>query len=154
MSSLKFFLPGLICIAFSCKTTPGTNKSTLTKEEVLAFVKTYDDAWNTRKRDVVDSLYASHYRYFTSVGDVSSRRRNLEILSADYYQLTSAIRSEIEITIEENTAIVSSRWRGSGTWRGTPFEDNQRCGLVIQKRGTELKLLSEHCVEIINEAPE
>ena len=99
----------------------------------------------------MDSLYASQYKYFTSVGGVSSRARNLEILAADYYKVISAQRTEIEISIDGNTAIVSSRWRGNGIWQGEPFNDNQRCGLVIQKQGKELKLLSEHCVDISSE---
>lgn len=123
----------------------------LSKEEVIAFLNTYDDAWNTKKSDVVDSLYASQYKYFTSVGGVSSRARNLEILAAEYYKLNTAGRTEIDISINENIAIVSSRWQGNGIWRGESFNDNQRCGLVIQKQGKQLKLLSEHCVDISTE---
>jgi ketosteroid isomerase-like protein len=123
----------------------------LSKEEVIAFLNIYDNAWNTKKNKVVDSLYASQYRYFTSVGGISSRARNLEILAADYYKLIAANRTEIDIAIDGNVAIVSSRWQGNGIWKGEPFNDNQRCGLVIQKKGRELKLLSEHCVDISTE---
>ena len=125
--------------------------SQISREEVVLFLKTYDSAWNTKQVRVVDSLYASQYRYFTSVGDVSSRTRNLENLAADYYRLMSADRTDIDIVIEGNVAVVSSRWKGSGEWKGEPFSDNQRCGLVIKKNGNELKLLSEHCVDIIIE---
>jgi Domain of unknown function (DUF4440) len=131
---------------------PGKNlPENLSKEEVLAFLKAYDDAWNSRKSKVVDSLYGPQYRYFTSVGGISSRERNLEILAADYYKIDSATRTEIDITIDGNIAIVGSRWQGNGLWQGQPFNDNQRCGLVIQKQGKELKLLSEHCVDISTE---
>jgi hypothetical protein len=138
----------------SCKNNEqGSENSAgnFSKEEVISFLKVYDDAWNTKKTRIVDSLYAPQYKYFTSVGGVSSRSRNLEILAADYYKLISANRNEIEISIDGNTAIVSSRWQGNGIWKGEPFTDNQRCGLVIQKRGKELKLLSEHCVDISTE---
>ena len=100
---------------------------------------------------VVDSLYASKYQYFTSVGGVSSRARNLEILAADYYKVIAATRTEVDILIDGNIAIVSSRWQGNGIFKDEPFNDNQRCGLVIQKKGEELKLLSEHCVDISTE---
>ena len=120
----------------------------ITTEEVIAFLKTYDDAWNLKNRSVVDSLYAPQYKYFTSVGGVSSRARNLEILAADYYKLISGSRTELDISVNGNIAIVSSRWQGTGIWKGEPFSDNQRCGLVIQKKGNKLKLLSEHCVDI------
>ena len=123
----------------------------LSKEEVIAFLRAYDSAWNTKNHKVVDSLYASQYRYFTSVGGISSRARNLEILAADYYKVIAAERTEVDISIDEDIAIVSSRWQGRGIWKDEPFNDNQRCGLIIQKKGKELKLLSEHCVDISGE---
>ena len=148
-----FLIFSLLCL-FSCSNNhlPKEDSTTnLTKEEVTAFLNTYDNAWNLKQQTVVDSLYASQYKYFTSVGGVSSRARNLEILAADYYKLISASRTEVDISIEGNIAIVSSRWQGNGIWQGEPFNDNQRCGLVIQKQGKELKLLSEHCVDISND---
>ena len=148
---------GKLCIcvvflfSFACRddnsSAPGFSKN-LSTEEVIAFLKTYDSAWTTKNLKVVDSLYASQYRYFTSVGGVSSRARNLEILAADYYKVIAADRTEVDIFIDDNIAIVSSRWQGKGIWKDEPFNDNQRCGLVIQKKGNELKLLSEHCVDI------
>lgn len=151
MSFFKIFSFFAIISVIACNGRSDLRQNSsedLSKEEVLDFLKIYDDAWNGRKNNVVDSLYAPGYRYFTSVGGVSSRARNLEILAADYYKLISANRTEIDITIDGNTAIVSSRWQGDGLWKGQPFKDNQRCGLVIQKKQRELKLLSEHCVDI------
>ena len=145
--SVFFLLSGL----GSCKNNKQSSEistGNLTQEEVLGFLNTYDHAWNTKKVKTVDSLYASQYKYFTSVGGVSSRARNLEILMADYYKLIGASRTEVQISIEGNTAIVSSRWQGNGIWKGESFNDNQRCGLVIQKQASQLKLLSEHCVDI------
>jgi Domain of unknown function (DUF4440) len=146
-----FFLSLILPACDSADQRSSKTTQNLSKEEVLVFIKTYDEAWNTKKNRIVDSLYAPQYRYFTSVGGISSRARNLEILAADYYKITNASRTEIEITIDGNTAIVSSRWIGNGIWKGEPFNDNQRCGLVIQKQGKDLKLLSEHCVDISTE---
>jgi hypothetical protein len=153
MKSLVSFLS--IIITFSSCENDGTLspdvKDVISKDEVMDFLKRYDEAWNLKQNKVVDSLYAPYYKYFTSVGGISSRARNLEILAADYYKLISANRTEIDIVIDGNTAIVSSRWQGNGLWKGEPFNDNQRCGLVIQKQGKQLKLLSEHCVDILTE---
>ena len=154
MPFIKILSCFLFLIAAACNGDQQSSQNspgTLSKEEVISFLHTYDDAWNTKKNKIVDSLYSSQYRYFTSVGGVSSRARNLEILAADYYKLIAANRTEIDISIDGNTAIVSSRWQGNGIWQGEPFNDNQRCGLVIQKKGKELKLLSEHCVDITTE---
>lgn len=154
MSLMKLFSCFVFFAGVACKNNESslqTSAGNLSKDEVLAFLNTYDDAWNTKKNKVVDSLYAPQYKYFTSVGGISSRARNLEILAADYYTLIAARRTEVDISIDGNTAIVSSRWQGNGIWKGEPFNDNQRCGLVIQKQGKELKLLSEHCVDISTE---
>lgn len=154
MSFVRIFVCHVILLAVGCgndETSTNNSPGKLSKEEVIAFLKTYDSAWNNKNSKVVDSLYAPQYRYFTSVGGVSSRARNLEILAANYYKVIDANRTEIDISIDGNIAIVSSRWRGNGVWMNEPFNDNQRCGLVIQKKGTELKLLSEHCVDISTE---
>jgi hypothetical protein len=152
MNCIKTFASFVIlCFAACNDGPPGSTLSTISKEDITNFLKTYDDAWNAKNNRVVDSLYAPQYRYYTSVGGVSSRARNLEILAADYYKLIVANRTEIEISIDGNIAIVSSRWQGNGIWKGTPFNDNQRCGLVIQKKDDQLKLLSEHCVDISTE---
>ena len=154
MCFVKIFFCAVMPLAVACSNDQSSTHNSpdnLSKEEVIAFLNTYDNAWNTRNNKVVDSLYAPQYRYFTSVGGVSSRARNLEILAADYYKVISAKRTEIDIAIDGNIAIVSSRWQGNGVWMNEPFNDNQRCGLVIQKKGKELKLLSEHCVDISTE---
>ncbi|MDF2190073.1 nuclear transport factor 2 family protein [Paraflavitalea sp. CAU 1676] len=124
------------------------NAVSLTREEVAAFVGHYDSSWNTKNVAAMESIYGKSFVYFTSVGGTSTRAQNLEVLGADYYKVLKADRSELEIIIDGNTAIVSSRWRGNGIWKDTTFNDNQRCGLVIQKQNGQLKLLSEHCVEI------
>ncbi|HKH59544.1 MAG TPA: nuclear transport factor 2 family protein [Flavitalea sp.] len=154
MSFVKIFICFVIPLAMACRNDQNSTHNSagnLSKEEVIAFLNTYDNAWNTKNNKVVDSLYAPQYRYFTSVGGVSSRARNLEILTANYYRVIAANRTEIDISIDGNIAIVSSRWQGNGVWMNEPFNDNQRCGLVIQKKGKELKLLSEHCVDISTE---
>lgn len=148
MYTLRFCL---LLVSFSSCQNMADSEAAISKAEVLAFLHAYDAAWNKKDHKIVDSLYGTSYRYFTSVGGVSSRARNLEILVADYYRLDAAKRTEIEISVDGNTAVVSSRWKASGRWRGAPFDDNQRCGLVIQKQGSQLKLLSEHCVDISTE---
>lgn len=45
-------------------------------------------------------------------------------------------------------AIVSSRWKGTGTYRGERFTDDQRCGQVWLCTGRTWQVLSEHCVQI------
>jgi hypothetical protein len=57
-------------------------------------------------------------------------------------------RSEIAITLYGNTAIVSTRWKGKGSYRGTPFNEDQRCSIVLIKKDNKVEILSEHCTPI------
>jgi ketosteroid isomerase-like protein len=137
-----------ILIACNEKTPVAAAPESLTKEEVTTFIAHYDSSWNAKKVGVIDSSMGKEYVYFSSLGSTTSRAKSLEVLAADYYKVLQAKRSELDILIDGNTAIVSSRWQGNGIWKDTTFKDNQRCGLVIQKQQGQLKLLAEHCVEI------
>lgn len=146
VSILITLIAGMGCIRQSTVIIPPD--AGLTIEEVQTFVAHYDSAWNSKQVSEMDSLYGRAYVYFTSIGGITNRAANLEVLAADYYKVLQASRTELDIRIDGNTAVVGSRWQGNGLWKGTPFKDNQRCGLVIQKQQGRLKLLSEHCVEI------
>jgi hypothetical protein len=60
----------------------------------------------------------------------------------------TAYRNEIVITVNDNLAIVSSHWIGNGTFGTEKFNDDQRCGLVLQKINGKIKIVAEHCAQI------
>ena len=121
--------------------------------EVEALVARYDSAWNRRDTTAVGRLLAPGYLYFTSLGGVSSRAVSMGFLSAPDYLLTQAQRSEVAVSLSGPVAVVSSRWQGQGSYRGEPFRDDQRCGLVWLRSAGTWQLLSEHCVQIAPAAP-
>ena len=116
--------------------------------KIVSFIQTYDRAWNRKDVAAVERILADHYLYFTSTGAVSSRQRTLDMLRSPKYVLDSAERSEIEVYRTGNTAIVSSRWKGNGTYNDEKFRDDQRCGIVLVRAGRSWKVLSEHCTQI------
>ena len=65
-----------------------------------------------------------------------------------YFRLEYAERSEIEVATVGQTAVVSSRWRGRGTWQMTQFVDDQRCTLALTRTSDGWRILSEHCTQI------
>jgi hypothetical protein len=121
--------------------------------EVEAFVARYDSAWNRRDTSAVSRLLAPRYQYFTSRGGVSSRAETLAMLSAPDYRLEHAKRSDIAVSLSGPVAVVSSRWVGRGTYRGQPFNDDQRCGQTWLLTDDMWQLLSEHCVQITPATP-
>jgi uncharacterized protein (TIGR02246 family) len=117
-------------------------------DSVAALVTAYDRAWNSRDTATVRHIFAPDYQYFTSRGGVESREAALEILASPEYQLQQASRSEVAVRLTGPVAVVSSRWKGRGTYRGERFTDDQRCGQVWLRTGRTWQLLSEHCVQI------
>ena len=121
--------------------------------EVGALVAQYDSAWNRRDTSAVSRLLAPRYQYFTSRGGASSRAETIGFLSTPDYVLAHAKRSEISVSLSGPVAAVSSRWQGRGTYRGEPFNDDQRCGQTWLRTTRTWQLLSEHCVQIVRAAP-
>lgn len=116
-------------------------------------VANYDRAWKQRDTSTVSRLLAPQYQYFTSRGGVSSRAETLAMLSSPDYRLEHAKRSEFAVSFSGPVAIVSSRWTGRGTYRGRPFNDDQRCGQTWLLTSDVWQLLSEHCVQITPAPP-
>ena len=110
----------------------------------------YDDAWNKKDAEGVSRILSDDYVYFSSTGSLTSRKATLDFLASPDYKLTFVERSEIALLSQTGTvAVVSSRWKGRGTFGKEVINDDQRCGLVFVKSGKVWKLISEHCAQIV-----
>ncbi|HEU4698548.1 MAG TPA: nuclear transport factor 2 family protein, partial [Gemmatimonadales bacterium] len=116
---------------------------------VVRAVAAYDAAWSARDTAAVGRWLAPAYRYFTSQGGVSTRAQVLAMLADPAYRVEWAERSAVEPWVAGGTAVVSSRWRGRGTWSGGRFDDDQRCSLVLVKERAGWRLVAEHCTQIV-----
>jgi ketosteroid isomerase-like protein len=135
----------------SCNTIQKKHKNnvSLTEAEVKDFVRQYDAMWASRDTSLMKQAMDDQYIYFTSTGSTKGRSDIISWFTpADKYKVEKAVRSEISVQLKGNTAIVSSRWVGNGSFGSEKFNDDQRCGLVIQKSDGKLKLLAEHCTQI------
>jgi ketosteroid isomerase-like protein len=117
-------------------------------EAVRSVVATMDSAWNRKDTAAVSRLLLPTYVYFSSHGNISPRGQSLAMLAAPHYQLEYADRSELEIHLSGNSAVVGSRWRGRGSWEGRSFVDDQRCSLTLARGPEGWRVLSEHCTQI------
>jgi len=110
----------------------------------------YDGAWNRKDVTAVSRILADDYVYFSSTGGLTDRKATLTFLGSPDYKLTFANRGEIEtLSKTDNISVVSSRWRGRGTYGKEEINDDQRCGLVFVRQKKQWKLLSEHCTQIV-----
>jgi ketosteroid isomerase-like protein len=121
------------------------------EESIRSVLTRYDNAWNKKDVDDVSRILADDYVYFSSTGDLTRRKATLDFLASPDYKLTSVSRSEISVLSQnDRVAIVTSRWKGRGTYGKEEINDDQRCGLVFILEGKVWKLLSEHCVQIVS----
>jgi len=124
-------------------------------EDAVASIKRavtlYDEAWNKKNVEAVSKILMDDYVYFSSTGGLTDRKATLEFLTSPDYKLTFVERSEIKIVSRtDRVAVVSSRWKGRGTYGKEEINDDQRCGLVFVKESKAWKLLSEHCAQIVS----
>jgi len=118
-------------------------------EDVVHFIEAYDHAWNNKDAAAVGRLLAADYVYFSSKGQVESRQHMLEMLLSPKYILSSAERGEMKVYRMSGTAVVSSRWKGRGSYDGREFIDDQRCSVVLVRQKQGWQVLSEHCTQIV-----
>ena len=139
---LFFLLPAILFN--SCK----QKHSPLTTEEVTNVIHQFDDGWENKNLQRVDSVLSPLYVYFTQSGGVFSRDSVVATAGEASYILQNVSRSEFEVMMNGNTAIVSTRWKGNGSYRGIPFDEDQRCSIVVTKKDDKVEILSEHCTPI------
>jgi ketosteroid isomerase-like protein len=146
-TKLIFALLVAVILCSSAKTF--AQKQDKQTESVLQTLKRYDDAWNKKDAKTVGEILAGEYVYFTSTGGLSNRQETLDFLVSPKYVLTFVERSEIKAFRRGETVVVSSRWKGKGSWAEGEINDDQRCGQVFVRTGKNWKMLSEHCVQIV-----
>jgi hypothetical protein len=142
MNKLVFIL-ALIILCSSCK-----REQAITEQEVINTLKKFDDGWDNKNMSDVDKVLSPHYIYFTQSGTLFNRDSVVATAGENSYTLKNVSRSEIEVTITGNTAVVSSRWKGEGAYRGTSFNEDQRCSVVLIKEDNKVSILTEHCTPI------
>jgi Domain of unknown function (DUF4440) len=141
----KYTAPFLfLLLAAACT----SKKSALTKEEVVAVINRFDAGWNSKNLAAVDSVLAPGYVYFTQSGGTFSRDSVVATAGSPAYALDHVNRTDYEVQLYGNTAIASTRWQGSGIYKGIPFNEDQRCSITIVKKGNKVEILSEHCTPI------
>ena len=148
---MKKIIPGIFCLFLLSRYT-AAQAADPDYRGLMTVIKDYDQAWNRKDIAGVSKVLAEDYVYFTSNGRMTDRKATLEFLASADYKLTFSNRSEVVLhSIYGPTAVVGSRWKGRGTWKGKQITDDQRCGQVFVRAKGAWKLLSEHCVQI---APE
>jgi hypothetical protein len=120
----------------------------LSEQEVIAVINKFDEGWQNKKPDLVDSVLSEKYLYFTQSGYTFNRPNIISTAGSDIYKLQNMERESITMQIEGNTAVVNSIWKGKGFYHGEQFNDKQRCSITIVKHDGKVKILAEHCTPI------
>ena len=142
----NFFSFLLLTVTFyGCYTKTAAS---LTQDEAIGVINKFDDGWKNKNMEKVDSALSPMYVYFTQSGGIFSRDSVVATAGESTYELHDMSRSEFNVEIINNTAVVSTRWKGKGSYRGTPFDEDQRCSIVVVKKGDLVQIFSEHCTPI------
>lgn len=139
-----------ICLLLILATLLGScaKNDRLTKDEVLSVIEKFDQGWQAKRMSLVDSTLAPGYNYFTQSGGIFNRDSVVATAGETGYSLHDMSRGVVDINLHGNTAIVNTRWKGKGTYRGRPFDEDQRCSVVIIKQEGKVQIVSEHCTPI------
>jgi hypothetical protein len=140
-----FVLIGLLF--YSCDQESKT-LNPLTEDESINIIKKFDKGWDKKDMRIIDSVLSPSYLYFTQSGGIFSRDSVVATAGESSYKLNQVSRSEFEVTLSGNTAVVSTRWKGKGSYRGNAFDEDQRCSVIVIKEGDRVRILSEHCTPI------
>ena len=145
--SMKIRLVAVVSYVAFCGVTLAQNKES-SDADIIHLVERYDHAWNTKDAASLQRFLAADYVYFTSKGATESRQHMLDMVLSPKYALASAERSEMKVYQTSSTVVVSSRWKGHGTYDGQEFHDDQRCSIVLGREKQGWQVLSEHCTQI------
>jgi Domain of unknown function (DUF4440) len=140
---LLFLIASILLFACNIKQT-----TSLTEDEAIDVIRKFDDGWRNKNMKEVDSALSPMYVYFTQSGGMFSRDSVVATAGESTYELHDMSRSEFNVEIIANTAVVSTRWKGKGSYRGNPFDEDQRCSIVVVKKGDIVQIFSEHCTPI------
>ncbi len=144
------FLVSLTLLAVVASAASAHAQARPDHERIKNVLSRYDDVWNKKDVDGVSRMLADGYVYFSSTGEVTTRKATLEFLASPDYKLDYVNRSEIIVlSYTDTVAIISSRWKGRGRYGKEIINDDQRCGLVFVREKKTWKLLSEHCTQIV-----
>jgi hypothetical protein len=123
-------------------------KNTLTEQEVMAIINKFDNGWRHKNLKEVDETLSPVYVYFTQSGGTFSRDSVVQTAGSSSYLLDKMERSSFTISLYGNTAVVSTRWQGKGIYKGSPFDEDQRCSITLIKKDNKVQILTEHCTPI------
>ena len=118
------------------------------ERDARALIAHYDDAWKAKDVKALDKILAPEYLYFSSLGGVSDLAKTRETVASPGYRLERGERSDVRTYRFGTTVVVSTRWQGTGVFDGKPFQDDQRCSVVVGFADGRGRVLSEHCSNI------
>ena len=137
--------PAIVFLCFCLSTVAADS---ISDNQINELIQRYDAAWLKKDVAAVSETMSPEYVYFSSDGKLSDRQWMLDFLQKKSYKLDRSERSEIEIHRTGSTAVVSSRWIGTGSYDGKPINDDQRCGIVLSRVKGRWRIVSEHCTQI------
>ncbi|HEV8657265.1 MAG TPA: nuclear transport factor 2 family protein [Thermoanaerobaculia bacterium] len=140
----RFILSAGLLLAMHCAAARSPAES---PRLALSVLEKYDDAWLHKDVAGFEALLSPTYVYFTSNGAVIDRAAIVAMLASPKYSIDSGSRDELETHAHGDIVVVSTRWRGRGSYADKAFVDDQRCSVVVALK-PKPAVLAEHCTNL------
>ena len=112
--------------------------------ELLSLNEQWLRAWFEKDADTVERLMSDDYFYVAPAGQLLDRKATLAIIRSPSYRLDDGARTEVVVRLlGTEAAIVRYRWRGTGSFDGTAFTDDQRGVMVCEKHAGHWRVVME-----------
>jgi hypothetical protein len=132
---------------------PSTRKVLLREQEDRPMVaglhslsERWFQAWLEKDAATVERLAAEDYIYVAPDGSTLDRQAILAIIRSPSYRLDHGTRTDVIVRpLGSDAAVVRHRYRGAGSFEGTPFTDDHRCVMVWERQAGQWRLVMEQC---------
>ena len=131
-----------------CRSRTASKASYADEQQVLHVSQAYDSV--TLRQDAVagDRLLADEYISTLPEGYVLNKAQALAGLRSGNLRFTTGGSHDVRVKVYGQTAVVTGRWTEQGTYRGKPFNDNERFTTVFVRRRGRWQIVAEHLSKI------
>jgi uncharacterized protein (TIGR02246 family) len=119
------------------------------REEIERLITAWQEAWFAKDAPAIEHMMADDYVYVAPNGAVRDRGAILQVVKDPTYGLTDGTHSETIVTmLADGAALVRHRWRGTGTFQGQTFAEDNRCVTICDRSSGRWRIRYEHCSAI------
>lgn len=116
--------------------------------EVMEIKQQYDQAQLKNDSAWFERMFAEDYLMILPDGSTLTKARAVEELRSREITWESATGEDMRVRVYGDTAVVTGRFLGKGTYKGKPMNEHQRFTSVWVKRNGQWQAIAEHATNM------